>query len=503
MRKISTKLILSFFFLVSLALLISGAVFLISYTQTLHRSEIVGLKQIAADIFFYLGNTPFSSIGDEDFNNLLQEISSYEDVSIKIYNSQKQVVRELTPERQEAHTYILRPRMFPDQARMMHRQRGNRMMTALRDNDHYSSDDTDESDEAIKRWPLFSKGSDPEHSAGVRLSVPASISLGDSSGTYFLSVFRPQRISDDFLQAAGNGFMSSALIALATAIFAGIFLGKKITQPIINLKQVALAMADGEYEARAEISSRDETGDLAESFNILGSRLAKRIQGISNERDSLRNFLADASHELRTPLTTMLTSSEILHEHLNISDPRLASLHQQNHQAILRMKILLDHLLSLSRLQGGIQVLHRENCQLEELAAMALDQMDIGEVQLDIASSPSSIFVNILSCVQVLHNCFENAIHAGASRIVLRAAVEGSYILLSIIDDGQGIKTEDMSKVSKRFYRGENSKGMGLGLAIVEGIIQAHGGRLEILSPPASAFTQGTELRLFIRQDDS
>ena len=491
MKKISTKLILSFLFLVTFALIISGTVFLLSYTQTLHHSETEGLRKIAEDIFSYSEKNHLFT--NSDFYALLQEISNYEEVSIRIKDNENRIVQEIIPNLQQ---YISPPGMLsPD----ILDNRGKPFMG--REYKRFA-------EELKESWPQFlqrfdnmkPRASNRQFQQGtVEITIPAL--QGNSRGTYVVSVFRPQRISDEFLEAAGNGFAVSAIIALIASIFAGILLGKKITTPIISLKQTALTMADGAYHVRAQVHSRDETADLAESFNMLGSNLEKRIQELSDERDSLRNFLADASHELRTPLTTMLTSSEILSERLDLRDTRLAELYQQNHQSILRMKTLVDHLLSLSRLQGGIQNLNLQDCTLKELVATALEHIQ-GTIQIDIDSTLSSIHVDKLSFTQVLRNCFENSVNAEATRIIVRAVKNENGILLSVRDNGHGIKPENLGRVTERFYRGEGSTGTGLGLAIVEGILSAHGGRVEVLSPPSDGSAEGTELLLHIPQSE-
>ncbi|MGI9256056.1 MAG: HAMP domain-containing sensor histidine kinase [Salinispira sp.] len=503
MRKISLKLIFSFFFLVTLALLISGGVFFISYTQTLHHSETEALRELAEEIFSYMTNSEQHPVSDPEFPSILQQISNYESVTIVVRNVNRKVLYTVIPDNVWINNTA--PNFSPPwlQKNIFSRGRGfDRFANSLQKTEHFLPLRRQKNERKKENFRGLHPGS-------VEITIPQTLS---GNSPYLIALFRPQRISDKFLRAAGSGFIISSFIALIASILTGIFLGKKITRPIINLKEAALSMAEGNYQVRAECESRDETADLAESFNILGKRLEKRIQELQEERDSLRNFLADASHELRTPLTAMLTSSEILNERLDLSNPQIKELYRQNHQSILRMKTLVDHLLSLSRLQGGIQHLNRQNCPLTETANAAAELIQ-GNVEFIIDPDLPSAFVDRLSFIQVFRNCFENSLNAGASRIRVDSNEHSNendgHIVFSITDNGSGIAEKDIPQVTKRFYRGatgqdeqhaqgsrnirnkENSSGSGLGLAIVREIIHAHGGSLEIFSPPQNPQSAG------------
>lgn len=516
MKKISTKLTLSFLFLVILALLISGGGFFISYTWDLRHSETEGLREIAGDISSYIDKQRHP-VSDPDFHVFLQQMSNYASVSIIIRDNKKKIVYETIPDLEE--WYDFPPGAVFSEEDVFGKNDG----AAEGRGDGKDLSDWYRSLFFVKRLEpgrVFNKrrfGEFRDFPAGaVEITIPSA-----GGRDYLLSLFRPQRISQELLWSAGRWFIVSALIALTASVLAGVFLGKRITRPIINLKNAALAMADGEYHVRAEYNGRDETADLAESFNILGSKLEKRIAELSEERDSLRKFLADASHELRTPLTSMLTSSEILSERLDLSNPRLASLHKQNHRSILRMKALVDRLLSLSRLQGGIQYMNFQECQLMEVVQAAMELLQ-SNMQFDIDPALPSAVVDRLSFIQVFRNCFENSLHAGAERVIVRGEEKAGQIVFAIIDDGSGISSEEQAQVTDRFYRGKGSEGSGLGLAIVKEIIGAHGGRLEIISPAAPSSSdqtssdqlssmapsssdqlerKGTEIRLFFPYD--
>ena len=195
------------------------------------------------------------------------------------------------------------------------------------------------------------------------------------------------------------------------------------------------------------------------------------------------------AHELRTPLS-------ILRAHWFHSGRRsgghpdvILSLQDET----IRMSRLIKDLSDLSRAEAGNLDLHREIIRPSELkdkfsylrTEAELKGIDF---EIDIPDNLPEISVDVVRIVQVISNLLNNALrHTTTGRIQLTAEKADDGVMFSVSDTGTGIKKEDLPFVFERFYREDKSRsrktgGMGLGLSIAKGIVEAHGGRIWVES---------------------
>jgi two-component system sensor histidine kinase KdpD len=203
--------------------------------------------------------------------------------------------------------------------------------------------------------------------------------------------------------------------------------------------------------------------------------------------EQLRNsLLSSVSHDLRTPLATISGTASSLVERFSGEDRELL-------QSVVdesgRLARLVDNLLDMARLDSGSVVL---NCQwqvLEEIAGLALSavkrELKNHRVQVNIPSDFPLINVDGFLLEQVLINLLENASRytPAGSQIELSARATNKLVEIRVIDDGPGLPAGSESKVFDKFFRGstvapDGRRGVGLGLAICRGIVEAHNGTI-------------------------
>ena len=231
----------------------------------------------------------------------------------------------------------------------------------------------------------------------------------------------------------------------------------------------------------------DAGGDLLLLFyDISQQRLAERMRA---------DFVANASHELRTPLATVLGFIETLQGAAADDEQVRGRFLGIMGAEASRMSRLIDDLLSLSRIELDKYV--------RPVTALALAPLfaDVGKtLAMRFESDQRLLIVDVPvdlprvigdrdQILQVLHNLLSNALKYGrsGSPVRLTAAMNGETVRVSVIDEGDGITSEHLPRLTERFYRVDTGRsrsmgGTGLGLAIVKHIVERHRGQLSIAS---------------------
>ncbi|MBK9747225.1 MAG: GAF domain-containing protein [Chloroflexi bacterium] len=251
-------------------------------------------------------------------------------------------------------------------------------------------------------------------------------------------------------------------------------------------------------------------GQCAQALDRARAYEAERAARLkAEESDRLKTqFLAMVSHELRTPLTSILgfSSTLLAHETLEVElQQRFMGIIDEEAQ---RMKVLVDQLIDLSRLQGGVLELTLEAVQLAELVAGIEAQLRMialtHDLRLSVSQDLPAVRADRLQVEQVLFNLVSNAaIHAPDSTpisIDVRAAAREDGVQVEVCDEGTGIPEAMWDEVFLPFKqlpqkRHTARKGLGLGLTICRALVEAHGGKIWIESNQP----QGTRIVFTLR----
>lgn len=279
----------------------------------------------------------------------------------------------------------------------------------------------------------------------------------------------------------------SAAVALAIlffSVFSGTYFIRSIVLPVNKVEQAATKIAAGDFDARIDNIYDDELGRLCDTINHMAEELSKT--------DQLKNdFISSVSHELRTPLTSIKGWAETLSR---MDDP--ADANYRRGLAVIssetdRLYQMVEELLDFSRLQNGGLTLTPERLDLGAEVAdvlLMMEQRAQSEgVALDFTEpkTPCPVLADKNRLRQVLINILDNALKYSPRGGTIHTALarEDEFAVISIRDEGPGIDPEDLSHIKTKFYKGKGAvRGSGIGLAVVDEIVAASGGRFDIES---------------------
>ncbi|MDY0013982.1 MAG: HAMP domain-containing sensor histidine kinase [Rhodocyclaceae bacterium] len=283
-----------------------------------------------------------------------------------------------------------------------------------------------------------------------------------------------------FRQAMGERlWWSGALLLLATGLLVGLFMGR-LHRRLGTLATEADAIRQGHLSRRLTVGPRgDELDQLAVRFN-------EAFDEIEHQVEATRHISSALAHDLRRPLIAL---SNAIDETL-ASDaarasplaPRLEALGGQTE----RLLHAFSALLRLARLEAGNWSIQHDPCNLARIAEDAGELYEaLAERQgypLTLALTPLEVPGDRDLLFQLCQNLLENACLHGAGPIRLSLAQAGQEALLEVADQGPGVPEAALPRLFDRFYRADPSRsgdtGSGIGLALVKGIAQAHGGRV-------------------------
>ncbi len=242
-------------------------------------------------------------------------------------------------------------------------------------------------------------------------------------------------------------------------------------------------------------SSKDELGQLTQHFNSMAQRIRNQIAEIQQFENKRKLLLSNLSHDLRTPLTTMLGCAEMIRTGNYRDQQELQARAKIILQRSRYMDKLLDQMLDISRQDTDGFAIRQESHNLSEivrkLAAEYMMILDGEQIAFDVDLPDEDVHLNIDASLmeRAIRNLLDNAIRYGKQGryLGIQLATDASSVLLSVSDKGRGIPSEHQAHVFERFYRvegGRQGEGLGIGLAIVKEIVEAHRGSVELHSIP-------------------
>ena len=320
-----------------------------------------------------------------------------------------------------------------------------------------------------------------------------SIAIGQTVTLRFtVSDVYTNRVST--LQRVNGTLVGAGLAALAVSLFVGVLAARRLTGPLARLRRTSSKFAQGALDERAPLFGIVEVDELGQQFNVMADRLSESVRLLQDDRDQLRDFVADVSHELRTPIAALRTFTDLQRDGEVSGEQRQEFLDRSTEQ-INRLEWMSTNLLDLSRIDAGIFPLDvrwgdlrdpvREvveaHAEMAEHRGLALTSA--------VPTSPIMLRFDRERIVQLLTNLIGNALkftpRGGEVVAVLRDGQGAAE--LEVRDTGPGIPAAELPLVFDRFFRGTNvgearASGSGLGLAIARSIVEMHRGTIAVTS---------------------
>ncbi len=299
--------------------------------------------------------------------------------------------------------------------------------------------------------------------------------------------------TDETLERVVAAFLWIGIAVCFSSTLIGWFLAKRMFHGVDRVGKTARRIAAGDYSLRADVNhDGTEVQNLVNDFNFM-------VENTEKLMGELRTISDDIAHDLRTPLTRMLTCAEV-----TFSGPQELAAYRDamadNAEECRRMLILINTMLEISRTESGTVPIRKESFDMTELLRHSIElfQMEAEQKQqtftADLPSAPIPFYGDRMKIQQMIANLLDNALKFTPSggAVTVKLFITDGYLNFSVKDTGCGISETDQKNVFKRFYRADTSRnrpGNGLGLSLVQAIVHAHGGVIELHSSSGEGST--------------
>ena len=294
-----------------------------------------------------------------------------------------------------------------------------------------------------------------------------------------VEVSRSTLASERFLATLRYILLGTIVAAVLASLLVSVVLARRLSRPVRDMERATRRIAAGDLDIRLGYYPPDEVGHLAQSVN----HMAERLKHLETAR---ARFISEISHDLRTPLTAIKGLLVNLIDSSGADERPSLEIAGRETDRLIR---LVNQLLDFSRWQSGRLELNRRPVDLGTIArdAIALSEGQARHrnivLNADIPPRLPAISADPDRLQRVILNLLDNAIKftPGGGRVTLAVTRRERQIEVRVQDTGRGMSGEERERAFEPYYRGEGG-GAGLGLAIAQAVVQAHGGRMGIES---------------------
>jgi signal transduction histidine kinase len=287
--------------------------------------------------------------------------------------------------------------------------------------------------------------------------------------------------------------------AAALSVGFGLLYAMPLSSRIGRVRAGTQRIAGGQLGSEVRVEGHDEVAGLADDFNRMAQALERAAEREREMEQARRDLVAAVSHDLRTPLASTRALIEALADGI-ATDPQTERRYLSSASRELEhLSRLVDDLFELARIDAGLLQLTLEEASLHDMISDTISsfqpQAEQKGVRLagEISGDVDPVLANPPRLQRVLHNLVSNALRHTPpdGAVILRATREGEEAHVEVSDTGEGIAAEDLPHVFERSFRGEQSRtrpdrddapSTGLGLAIARGLVEAHGGTIDVES---------------------
>lgn len=258
-------------------------------------------------------------------------------------------------------------------------------------------------------------------------------------------------------------------------------------------------ICSGEYSLDIRDNEEGELSILKNEIYKVTLRLSEQSELLKKDKIYLADAISDISHQLKTPLTSMMMMTELLGNN-NLEDDKRLEFTKRIRLQLERIEWLVSSLLKLSKIDAGTIQFKKEPIDVKALVSKATEPllipMELREQRLVIEGDDASFLGDfnwsVEALVNIMKNCMEHTPVGGEIRV--HTVENPLYTEVVIVDNGEGIDSEDLPNIFKRFYRGKNasSESVGIGLAMARSIVLQQNGDITVKSEKG----KGTSFRI-------
>lgn len=304
----------------------------------------------------------------------------------------------------------------------------------------------------------------------------------------------PERPGEVFLETIEQSTFLTVLGAAGIAILISFVITGYITRPVNRMIRATKAISLGKYEQRVLIESTDELADLSQSLNSMAEALQRHhyLQ---------QQLITNVSHELATPLTNIGGYLEALTDGM-IEDEKRQETFALMKEEVDRLSTMLTEVRTLSLLEQPQFHIKTAPLDVKDATEKILKQMEpqfeAKKVPLTLTSElkHETVAVDKDRYTQILLNLLSNALKYTPAEhtVTVKLSDSKTHFTVEVADEGAGIPAKDLPYIFERFYRADQSRtrktgGIGVGLAIVKELVEAHGGRISAQSSEGKGST--------------
>jgi two-component system, OmpR family, sensor kinase len=320
-----------------------------------------------------------------------------------------------------------------------------------------------------------------------------------------IAVARSLTPVDHTLKDVAAYFVLVGVVVVVACVVLGAYGVRRAFRPLRDVEAVAAAFGGGDTTRRVPVlAAGTEVGRLGTAINAMLDDIETSLAAREASEGRMRRFVADASHELRTPLSAIRGFAEMHRMGIVRKEADVSTAFSRIESEATRMGGLVEDLLVLARLDEQ-RPMRRDPVDLfaivadarHDARALAPDRV-VTVTGVD-GAPPRPVLVtgDEAKLRQVLANLIGNALRhtPGGTPVELGVGQRDGWAVWAVVDHGPGIPPEDAARVFERFWRADSSRqrgaggGAGLGMAIVAGIVQAHGGAVRVVQTPGGGAT--------------
>lgn len=340
------------------------------------------------------------------------------------------------------------------------------------------------------------QGGEPFQVDGVGPALGAIAPLQTPLHSASVLMLRDITYVQELAQGVNRRISIGVLVLLGASLLVAGLVSRELVARLKETGEAARALAEGDLARRVPERGRDEITELAGHFNNMAERIQALVEGLRRSEQARKVMLAAASHEIRTPLTSIGGFAEALRDGLVQEEAQRQRYYEIIAANSARLNRLVDDLFDVARLEAGQAELTLQAMQvgpwLEEFVQLypSDGQSPRLVLSLEPAAATTEIYGDRDRLAQVLQNLVANALRYSPEdgQVEIRARLVGDDLEVAVADQGPGLTPDEAEQVFQRFYQGPNQgrghKGAGLGLAIVQTLVEAHGGQVGVESEP-------------------